>query len=78
MAKKYSTHALAEYEDARIIKVTGYLVLKTNDDASRLALDDILQDMNDGMVQLNQLDELTVADMPNAVVTRSGIRTDTE
>jgi hypothetical protein len=60
----------------RILKVTGYLVLDKRDEASRYPLDTILQDVLDGMINFNQLDELVVADMPNAVKTKQGIRTD--
>lgn len=60
----------------RILRVTGYLVLDKKDSAAKLPLDDITQDLLDGMVDFNQLDELVVADMPNAVKTKQGIRTD--
>lgn len=62
--------------DERIVKVTGYLVLSKNDQAWGYPVEEIHQDLVDNMIDFRQLDDVTVSEMPGAVMTPKGIRTD--
>lgn len=64
------------YEGARVIKVTGYFVMRKGDGAFMNATAEVQQDMLDEMIGFNDLDELTLTEMPNATVTKQGIRVD--
>jgi hypothetical protein len=53
----------------RIVKITGYLALNETDPAYKWGVKDIAE-------SFSGLTDLTITEMPNAVMTPQGVRTD--
>lgn len=58
----------------RVIKVSGYLVLSPTDEAYDAPITEIIVDANLEMWGLTDLTEVVITDLPNATVTRQGVR----